>query len=139
MDLPEVRPGRCEDYLEFRTPPPDAAARSAAADAPDADDGSAGGVAGPFCGRTLPADFYSNGTGVLVTFTSNSIRERSGFRFRFERISYSVDLYAGNEFGDVIGQHGGETPAHSGMVHVVLVCHTPVSYTHLTLPTILRV
>jgi len=89
MDLPEVRPGHCEDYLEFYTPSPDTNSAS---------DSSI--VAGPFCGRRLPPDFFSNGTGVLMRFTSNSIRERSGFRFRFERISYSVDLCAGTDCSD---------------------------------------
>jgi len=114
MDLPELRPGHCEDYLEFRTPPPDGSSGSSLDDS----------VAGPFCGRTLPGDFYSNGTGVLVTFTSNGIRQRSGFRFRFERISYAVELYAGNELGDVIGQHGVDVSAHSGVtfsLHVDLI------------------
>ena len=104
LDLPELRPGHCEDYVEFHTPPPDTNSVS------DAEDS----VAGPFCGRTLPADFYSNGTIVLVRFTSNSIRERSGFRFRFERVSYSVELYAGNDFSDAVVQHGVEIQGHSG-------------------------
>jgi len=86
MDLPEVRPGHCEDYVEFYTPAPDGEFISDAVDS----------VAGPFCGRTLPEDFFSNGTSVLVRFTSNGLRERSGFRFRFERISYSVDLCTGS-------------------------------------------
>jgi len=83
MDLPEIRPGHCEDYVEFYTPSPDTDALDYI-------------VGGPFCGQALPDDFFSNGTSVLVRFTSNSIRQRSGFRFRFERISYSVDLCTGS-------------------------------------------
>jgi len=86
MDLPEVRPGHCEDYVEFYTPSPNAEPIS------DFEDS----VAGPFCGQTLPQDFFSNGTSALVRFTTNSIRQRTGFRFRFERVSYSVDLCAGS-------------------------------------------
>jgi len=104
MDLPEVRPGHCEDYLEFHNPPPDVNSVSTTEDS----------VAGPFCGRRLPGDFYSNGTSVLVTFTSNSKREWSGFRFRFERISYSVDLYTGNDFSDVIIQQAVDIQTNSG-------------------------
>jgi len=61
MDLPEVRPGHCEDYVEFYTPSPDTD--------PDSVDNESSSVAGPFCGRTLPQDFFSNGTSVLVRFT----------------------------------------------------------------------
>ena len=108
MDLPEVRPGLCEDYVEFRTPSPDA----------EADDS----VAGKFCGRTIPQDFFSNGTSVLVRFTSNSIRERSGFRFRFERISYAVDLCAGRGSSpdciDVTGHHVFEHLTDAGRCRI---------------------
>jgi len=96
MDLPEVRPGHCEDYVQFYAPSPDVS---------DSEDI----VAGPFCGRTLPQDFFSNGTSALVRFTSNSIRQRSGFRFRFERISYSVDLGSSSrDCSDGTVQHGVE-------------------------------
>ena len=99
MDLPELRPGLCEDYVEFYTPDPDSVENSAASST-EAVEATDSNVAGPFCGQTLPRDFFSNGTSVLVRFTSNSIRELSGFRFRFERISYSVDLCAGSASHD---------------------------------------
>ena len=103
IDLPEVRPGHCEDYVEFYTPAPNAESTS------DFEDSV---VAGPFCGQTVPRDFFSNGTSALVRFTTNSIRQRTGFRFRFERISYSVDLCAGSgssrDCNDVTVIHGVE-------------------------------
>lgn len=100
MDLPEVRSGHCEDYVQFYTPSPDT----------DVVSDAESSVAGPFCGRTLPHDFYSNGTSVLVRFTSNSNRERSGFRFRFERVSYSVDLCTGSGCSDVSVHRVAEYP-----------------------------
>lgn len=107
LDLPEVRPGHCEDSVQFYTPAPDSGT-------PSADAGMESPVAGPFCGRTVPSDFFSNGTGVLVRFTSNNIREGSGFRFRFERVSYSVDLCTGPDCSDAAVQNGVELPLDAG-------------------------
>lgn len=122
MDLPEVRPGHCEDYVQFYTPSPD----------PDVASDVVDNVAGPLCGRTLPRDFFSNGTSVFMRFATNSKRERSGFRFRFERISYSVDLCAGRGSSaycnDVSIHHVSEHLADAGRWRFIsqLVCRSNI-------------
>jgi len=114
MDLPEIRPGLCEDSVEFHTPAPDAPEYTESEDSQETVNSNSNKVIGPFCGRTLPEDFFSNGTSVVVRFTTNKFREGSGFRFRFERISYSVDLCSDKGCNDVSAHHVAQHLTASG-------------------------
>jgi hypothetical protein len=88
MDLPDTTPGgQCEDYVEFYSSFVSVLPGGKSESEQQQQQHELQIIAGPFCGRTLPPDFVSNGTTVIVRFTTNQSRERSGFRFRFERIA----------------------------------------------------
>ena len=103
VDLQESEPGNCEDYIQFYVA--DQSARSG---------GQWTAIGGPICGQTLPSEIVSNASDVSVVFSTDGSRQRTGFRFRFERIDWPTEVCVSGRGGCISKSKGSSLASSDG-------------------------